>query len=78
MDELKSTWRALLENPVSAQVTKEGEAYLQRHFSTPNAEGAALAAEAAQGLDDEDTIRQSCAALASELLKRDQEAGGRS
>lgn len=53
---------------VSRQVADTGLAYLKSLFAKPRLAGCDLAAQAAAGLEDEDTIRQSCATLTSDLF----------
>src|SRR5438552_3145639 len=52
----------------SATVTGEAMQYLERLFGRPDSLGSTLAARAAEGLEPADTIRQSCAVLANDLL----------
>jgi len=61
--------RALREDPRCATVTTEALQHLERLFARPEAAGSTFASRAAAGLEPEDTIRASCAALTEELLR---------
>ncbi|MGH9316886.1 MAG: GSU2403 family nucleotidyltransferase fold protein [Thermoanaerobaculia bacterium] len=61
--------RGLRQDPRSTEVTSEALQHLERLFARPGAAGSTFAARAAAGLEPEDTIRASCAALAEELLR---------
>jgi hypothetical protein len=53
---------------LSVGVTEEAIGFLRELFGKPTSPGSEMAARAASPLEDEDTIRESCATLASELL----------
>ncbi len=53
---------------LSASVTEKAIGFLRDLFGKPTSPGSEMAARAAYPLEDEDTIRESCATLASELL----------
>ena len=53
---------------VSRQVAETGLDHLQSLFGRPRLAGCDLAAQAAAGLENEETIRQSCVALTSNLV----------
>lgn len=52
----------------SGAVTNEALQYLERLFGRPESLGSMLAARAAEGLEPAETIKQSCAVLATDLL----------
>lgn len=60
--------RKLSGKELSAGVTGEAIGFLRDLFGKPRSPGAEMASRAAAPLEDENTIRESCAALASELL----------
>lgn len=66
--ELAITIRTLVDDPVSKEVTREAVGLLRTLFGDRTALGPELAAAATRGLMDEDEIRESCVALAEELL----------
>jgi len=49
-------------------VTREAVGFLRDLFGRPTSPGSQMASRAAAPLEDEDTIRQSCATVAGELL----------
>ncbi|OFW17308.1 MAG: hypothetical protein A3F70_01740 [Acidobacteria bacterium RIFCSPLOWO2_12_FULL_67_14] len=53
---------------LSRQVAEAGIDQLQSLFGRPRLAGCDLAAQAVAGLENEETIRQSCAALTADLL----------
>lgn len=61
--------RLLLADTLSAGVTDEACGFLDRLFARPDGRGSEMAARAATPLEDEETIRASCAALATDLLE---------
>ncbi len=61
--------RGLRQDSRSAVVTGEALQQLEGLFARPGAAGSTLASRAAAGLEPEDTIRASCAALTEELLR---------
>lgn len=67
-DELVERAKRILSHQVSAEVAKQGIAYLDDLFRQPTSLGSAMAARAVGDLQDPDEIRQSCAALTDELL----------
>ena len=67
-DELVERVRHILAHQVSADVTKHGLAYLDELFRRPTSLGSRMAGRAVGELQDQDEIRQSCAALTDELL----------
>jgi hypothetical protein len=60
--------RRLSQDSRSSTVTDEALRQLEVLFARPEALGSTFASRAAEGLEPEDTIRASCAALANELL----------
>jgi hypothetical protein len=60
--------RRLAGEELTAPVTTEAGGFLRDLFGKPTSPGSQMASRAAAPLEDEDTIRQSCAALAGELL----------
>jgi hypothetical protein len=60
--------RSLGGEQLSAGVTGQAIIFLRDLFGRPTSPGSEMASRAAAPLEDEDTIRESCAALASELL----------
>ncbi len=68
METLATELRRLSGEELSAGVTEEAIGFLRDLFRKPTSPGSEMAARAASPLEDEDTIRESCAALASELL----------
>ncbi len=60
--------RGLRQDPRSAAVTDEALKHLEGLFARPEAAGSTFASRAAAGLEPEDTIRASCAALTEELI----------
>lgn len=66
--ELAITIKVLADDPVSGEVTREAVDLLRTLFGERTALGPELAAAATRGLMDEDEIRESCVALAEELL----------
>src|SRR5260221_4724963 len=68
VDTLVRAIKRLRNDERSATVTGEALQYLERLFGRPDCLGATLAARAAEGLGPADTIRQSCAVLANDLL----------
>ena len=60
--------RGLRQDSRSAAVTGEALQHLEGLFARPEAAGSTLASRAAAGLEPEDTIRASCAALTEEVL----------
>lgn len=67
-DELVERVQRILSHEVSAEVAKEGMAYLEELFRQPTARGSEMAARAVGTLENADEIRESCAALTDELL----------
>jgi hypothetical protein len=61
-------FRQLSTDPLAEQVTIEALSLLRDLFGTPEASGSQLAAAAAYPLEDEDLIKGSCAAIATEVL----------
>src|SRR6266545_3127999 len=61
--------RGLRQDTRCAAVTAEALQHLELLFGRPEAAGSALASRAAAGLEPDDTIRASCAALADELFR---------
>jgi hypothetical protein len=59
----------LLANPVSQSVTAEGLGRLPGLFGSRTATGSVMAARAARGLEREETIAASVAALTQDLLE---------
>jgi hypothetical protein len=66
---------ALLAEWIAAEVTREAIEHLKALFATPGGAGAEMAARAVVPLDDPDTIRASCAVLASDLVAACRETG---
>lgn len=60
--------RRLAGEELSAGVTREAVGFLRSLFGGPTSPGSQMASRAAAPLEDEDTIRQSCAALSGEIL----------
>lgn len=69
IETLVGALRRLAGEALSGDVTREAVGYLRDLFGRPTSPGSEMAARAASPLEDEDTIRESCTALASELLK---------
>lgn len=67
-DRLGRRVRLLLESTLAGETASEAISHFRSLFGTPESPGSNLAARAVTGLDDPDTIRASCAALAEELL----------
>ncbi|BDG08576.1 hypothetical protein AMPC_16890 [Anaeromyxobacter paludicola] len=67
-DRLGRRVRLLLESPLAGETASEAISHFKSLFGTPESPGSNMAARAVAGLDDPDTIRASCAALAEELL----------
>jgi hypothetical protein len=67
-DELVERAQRILSDDVSAEVAKQGMAYLDDLFRKPTSLGSMMAARAVGDLADPDEIRASCAALTEELL----------
>jgi hypothetical protein len=53
---------------VSRETSTTGLGYLQSLFGHPRLSGSDFAAQAAAGLEDETTVRESCATLTMELV----------
>lgn len=66
--ELADRLRVLASDPLSAGVTHEALDLLDELFGRSDGRGSEMAARAASPLEDEATIRASCAALARDLL----------
>jgi hypothetical protein len=49
-------------------VTRQAIGFLRDLFGTPTSPGCEMTARAAAPLEDQDTIRQSCSALAGDIL----------
>jgi hypothetical protein len=60
--------RRVQADELSAGVTGQAIVFLRHLFGRPTGPGSEMAARAAAPLEDEDTIRESCAVLAEELL----------
>lgn len=67
-NDLASSLLRLRQDPVSRDVAEESLGLLRSLFSDPNATGSRMAVRAVEGLEDADTIAQSCAILAQRLL----------
>jgi hypothetical protein len=59
----------LADGELSAVVTRQGVGYLRDLFGAPTGPGSEMAARAAAPLEDEETIRRSCAALGGDILE---------
>ncbi len=68
IESLAGGLRRLGSDELSAGVTGQAIGFLRDLFGRPASPGSEMAARAAAPLEDEDTIRESCAALAEELL----------
>ncbi len=68
IERLAGGLRSLGGEQLSAGVTGQAIIFLRDLFGRPTSPGSEMASRAAAPLEDEDTIRESCAALASELL----------
>jgi len=68
IERLASGLRRLRGEELSAGVTGQAIVFLLNLFGRPTSPASEMAARAAAPLEDEDTIRESCAALAGELL----------
>lgn len=60
--------RVLQDNSVARQATREAIVQLENLFSLPTGFGTEMAVRAVGVLDDSETIRASCRALATDLL----------
>lgn len=69
MPRLIQTTNELLVDNLAGEVTREAREYLSSLFGSREGRGSNLAAQAAAGLEDPDTVRASCEALASDLLE---------
>lgn len=67
---LAATVHTLLQTDVAADVTREALSILRAHFTDPRAAGSQMAVRAVGILMPADVIAQSCAALASDLLRQ--------
>lgn len=65
---LAATLRRLLANPATSETTANALRYLQTLFASEAGAGIALLRAAVEGIEDQDTVAQSCVALAQELL----------
>jgi hypothetical protein len=70
MDRLVAGFRSMAADEMAQQSASVGAQHLRSLFSRPGLRGSELAAEAAAGFEDSSTVRQSCSALATELLSR--------
>ena len=66
--ELAERLQQLQTDPTCAEVTRAALELLERQFSAPDAIGSQMAVRATERLEDPDTIAQSCAILANDLL----------
>lgn len=66
---MASTVRVLLKSDVAGDVTREALDLLKEHFASPRAAGPQMAARAAGALMSADVVAESCAALASDVLR---------
>lgn len=69
MEIISQGLRGLRRDSRSAAVTGEALQHLKDLFARPGSAGSTFASRAAAGLEPEDTIRASCAALTEELLR---------
>lgn len=67
---LAATVHTLLQTDVASAVTREALSILREHFTDPRAAGSRMAVRAVGVLMPADVIAQSCAALASDLLRQ--------
>jgi hypothetical protein len=67
--ELAGSLRRLLDSQVSSEVTLQALNLLQRLFGEEDATGVEMTVRASEGLEDPATIRVSCTALATELIR---------
>lgn len=68
-DRLVAGFRAMGADEMAGESTRTGLDHLRSLFSRPGLTGSQLAAQAAEGLEDAEDVRQSCAALTVQLLK---------
>lgn len=67
--DLAGSLRRLLDSGVSSEVTLQALNLLQRLFGEEDAAGVEMTVRASEGLEDPATIRVSCTALATELIR---------
>jgi hypothetical protein len=67
---LASTLTLLLERDVARDVTREAMSFLERYFANPRSLGCQMVVRATEGLEDSETIAQSCSILAKTLLTK--------
>lgn len=67
--DLASTLSVLHDDPLASAVVRQGLSYLEDLFASPAARGNDMLAAAVAALENEATVRASCAALAQELLQ---------
>ncbi len=65
---LAATWERLRQEPATAATAETALRYLREHFTSEAGAGIALLRSAVAGIEDEDTVAQSCIALAEDLL----------
>lgn len=69
-DRLATGFRAMEADGMARDSSRVGIEHLRSLFGRPGLLGSQLAAEAAAGLEDAETVRQSCAALTDQLVER--------
>jgi hypothetical protein len=70
MDRLVDGFRSMAADAMAQESASVGAEHLRSLFGRPGLRGSELAAQAADGLEDSVTVRQSCSALAMELIGR--------
>ena len=68
LDHLVAGFSAMARDEVSRETAETGLDHLQSLFGRPRLAGSDLAAQAAAGLEDDITVRESCAALTGDLI----------
>ena len=68
VEHLVTGFGVMARDEVSRETSTTGLGYLQSLFGRPGLPGSNLAAQAADGLEDETTVRESCATLTVELV----------
>lgn len=70
IDRLIAGFRAMEADAMARDSSRMGVEYLRSLFRRPGQQGSQLAAQAAEGFEDAETVRQSCAALTDRLVER--------
>ena len=70
IDRLVAGFRAMEADDMARESGRSGLEYLRTLFGRPGLPGSLLAAQAAEGLEDAEDVRQSCAALTERLVRQ--------